>query len=142
MNVHLRGVRYGTYRGQATSGAISMPLTMEHEHDNIFRLDLQGRLRKGDFGRCEQQLESEITRRGAVRLLIMLDGFTGWDPGAPWNDLSFYMKHGDAIERIAIVGPDRWRSHMLMFAGADLRRAPVEYFTPGTAAEARAWLSS
>ena len=63
-------------------------------------------------------------------------------PGAPWNDLAFYMKHGDAIERIAIVGPDRWRSHMLMFAGADLRKAPVQYFPVGTAAEARAWLSS
>ena len=119
-----------------------MPLTMEHEHNNVFRLDLQGRLRKADFQQCEQRLEGEIAHRGAVRLLIVLDGFTGWDPGAPWNDLTFYMKHGDAIERIAIVGPDRWRSHMLMFAGADLRASPVEYFPLGTAAEARAWLSS
>ena len=119
-----------------------MPLTMEHERENIFRLDLQGRLRRADFESCEQQLEREILRQGRVRLLIVLEGFTGWDPGAPWNDLSFYMQHGDAIERIAIVGPDRWRSHMLMFAGADLRKAQVEYFPLGTAAEARAWLSS
>jgi hypothetical protein len=119
-----------------------MPLTMTHERDNVFRLDLQGRLRKVDFELCEQQLEHEIVEHGPVRLLILLDGFTGWDPGAPWNDLAFYMKHGDAIERIAIVGPNRWRSHMLMFAGADLRKAPVKYFQPGTAAEARAWLSS
>lgn len=119
-----------------------MPLTMAHEHDNVFRLDLQGRLRKVDFERCEQQLENEIAQNAPVRLLILLDGFTGWDPGAPWNDLGFYMKHGDAIERIAIVGPNRWRSHMLMFAGAGLRRAPVKFFPLGTAAEARAWLSS
>ena len=97
-----------------------MPLIMTPEHDHVFRLDLHGRLRKADFERCEQQLEKEIVQNGPVRLLILLDGFTGWDPGAPWNDLAFYMKHGDAIERIAIVGPDRWRSHMLMFAGADL----------------------
>jgi hypothetical protein len=122
--------------------ATSMPVTMQYEYDNIFRLDLQGRLRRADFHRCEQELEEEITRQGTVRLLIVLNGFTGWDPGAPWNDLSFYMQHGHAIERIAIVGPDRWRSHMLMFAGADLRRAEVEYFPLGTAAEARAWLSS
>ena len=119
-----------------------MPLIMTPEHDHVFRLDLHGRLRKADFERCEQQLEKEIVQNGPVRLLILLDGFTGWDPGAPWNDLAFYMKHGDAIERIAIVGPDRWRSHMLMFAGADLRKAPVQYFPVGTAAEARAWLSS
>jgi hypothetical protein len=119
-----------------------MSLTMEQEQDNVFRLDLQGRLSKGDFDRCQERLESEISRAGAVRLLIVLDEFSGWDPGAPWNDLSFYMKHGDAIERIAIVGPNRWRSHMLMFAGADLRKSPVQYFLPGTVAEARVWLAS
>ena len=118
-----------------------MPLTLEHETDNIFRLALRGPLKKTDLDRCEQQLEDEIVRRGPVKLLIMLDGFTGWDPGAPWNDLAFYMKYGDAIHRIAIVGPDRWRSHMLMFAGADLRTASVEYFPLGAAEEARAWLA-
>lgn len=119
-----------------------MPLTMEHEHDNVYRLDLHGRLGRTDFERCEQQLEKEIVQKGPVRLLIVLDRFTGWDPDAPWNELAYYMKHGDAIERIAVVGPDRWRRHMMMFAGADVRKAPVEYFPPGTLADARAWLSS
>lgn len=119
-----------------------MALTLEHERDNVFRANLTGRLHWNDFEHCQQQLEREIARLGTVRLLIVLDAFTGWDPGAPWNDLTFYMTHGDAIERIAIVGPDRWRDHMLMFAGADLRRAMVEYFLPDTAAEARAWLMS
>jgi hypothetical protein len=119
-----------------------MPLTMEHEQDNVFRLDLRGQLAQAEFDRCGKRLEREITEKGRVRLLIMLDGFTGWDEGFRWNDLSFYIEHGDAIDRIAIVGPDRWRSHMLMFAGADLRKGPVEYFPPGAGAEARAWLSS
>ncbi len=60
-----------------------MPLTMAHEHENVFRLDLHGRLRKADFEHCEKQLESEIVQRGTVMLLILLDGFTGWDAGAP-----------------------------------------------------------
>ncbi|HEX7019157.1 MAG TPA: STAS/SEC14 domain-containing protein [Gemmatimonadaceae bacterium] len=119
-----------------------MSATMEHEQRNIFRLDLQDRLRKVDFDYCGERLKSEIARCGTVRLLIVLRDFSGWDPTAPWADLSFYAQHGDAIERIAIVGPNRWRNHMLMFAGADLRQAPVEYFLPGTIAEARAWLSS
>ena len=119
-----------------------MPLTMEHERENIFRLHLEGRLRKIDLDTCERQLEREILVQGQVKLLVVLQGFTGWDPGAPWNDLSFYMQHGDAIERIAIVGPDHWRDHMLMFAGADLRRAQVQYFPLGTIADARDWLVS
>ena len=46
-------------------------------------------------------------RVGAVRLLIWLDEFEGWEPRDDWRDLSFYAKHGDAVERIAIVGDER-----------------------------------
>ena len=86
-------------------------------------------------------LAGEIGRIGPVRLLFVLDGFEGWEPHADWNDLTFYVKHGDGIERIAIVGHERWRSEALMFAAADLRRAPVEFFPEEGAANARAWLS-
>jgi hypothetical protein len=66
-------------------------------------------------------------RVGGVRLLFVLKGFLGWEAHSNWNDMSFYVKHGDRIERIAIVGPERWRSEALMFAGADLRKARVEF---------------
>ena len=56
--------------------------------------------------------------------------------------MTFYVKHGDSIERIAIVGDERWRGEALMFAAADLRRAPVEFFAESALAEARAWLSA
>ena len=121
---------------------IPMALAVECERDNVLRVDLRAKLRKVDLARCQQRLLAEMARIGPVRLLIVLDSFAGWDPDAPWNDLSCYVQNGDAIERIAIVGPDRWRRHMLMFAGADLRKAAVEYFPQEAAAEARAWLSS
>ena len=53
---------------------------------------------------------------------------------------AYYVKYGDRIERIAIVGPERWRSETLMFAG--VRRAPVGFFVDGAIAEARAWLTA
>ena len=52
------------------------------------------------------------------------------------------MSYGDAITRIAIVGDERWRSEMLMFAAADLRKAPVEFFSEGAITTARAWLAA
>lgn len=135
--------RFGTpCRQEVSVETTPMSLAMEHERDNIFRLDLCDTLRTIDLDRCQHQLVPEIERLGTVRLLIVVQNFAGWDPTAPWNDLSFYVKHGDAIERIAIVGPDRWRSHLLMFAAADLRKGRVEYFPPGAEAEARAWLSA
>jgi hypothetical protein len=120
---------------------ITMPLSMEREGGNVFRLDVRGTLRKADLDLCQQRLIREAGR-SPVRLLFVLDGFEGWEPDASWNDLSFYVSHGDAIERIAIVGDERWRSQTLMFAGADLRRAAVEFFPGNAVAEARGWLSA
>jgi hypothetical protein len=119
-----------------------MAMTLHHERDNIYRVDLVGKLGKKDFESCQEQLAGEMRRIGPVRLLIVLRGFDGWEPQANWNDLSFFVSHGDGIERIAIVGPERWRSETLMFAGADLRKGPVEFFRQDADAEARTWLSS
>jgi hypothetical protein len=83
-----------------------------------------------------------MRRVGAIRLLFVLDAFEGWEPHEGWSDLSFYVKHGDAIERIAIVGDERWKDEALMFASADLRKAPVEFFRTERLAGANDWLSA
>jgi hypothetical protein len=117
-----------------------MPISLDHECDNVYRVELAGTLQKGDLDRCQQHMAREIERIGPVRLLFILRQFEGWEQNGSWNDLSFYISHGDFIERIAIVGPARWRDETLMFAGADLRRAPVEFFQEGALAAARRWL--
>src|SRR5262245_13201232 len=119
-----------------------MSAALQHEHDNVFRIDIQGTLHKRDLDRCEQEMIGEIARLGSVRLLFVLERFEGWDPRDNWKDLTFYVKHGDQIERIAIVGEERWRSLALMFANADLRKGPVEYFAEDSVADARAWLGA
>ena len=119
-----------------------MAITMQHERDNIYRLEVSGLLKKADMDQWQDALIVEMARIGPVRLLFLLKGFDGWERNADWSDLTFYVKHGDKIERIAIVGDERWRSEALMFAGADLRRAPVEFFGEKALGNARTWLSS
>lgn len=118
-----------------------MPIQLHHEGDNVFRVDIRGTLVRRDLQACERQVLDEVQRLGAVRLLFVLRDFEGWDVRDNWRDLSFYVNHGDTIERIAIVGDERWRDLALMFASADLRQAPVEYFAQDAMAEARRWLS-
>ena len=120
-----------------------MPIAIQHEGTNIYRLDMSGRLGKPEFDRCQTSLAAEIQRIGPVRLLFVLSQFEGWEDNPNWGDLSFYVAHGDSIDRIAIVGDERWRGETLMFASVDLRRAPVEFFSSQNAlAEARAWLAA
>ena len=119
-----------------------MPMTVHHEGGSVYRLEVRGTLRKLELERCQNVLIADMDRVGPVRLLFLLERFEGWEPHDDWHDLTFYVKHGGAIERIAIVGDERWRTESLMFAGADLRKAPVEFFSPEKAADARAWLST
>jgi hypothetical protein len=118
-----------------------MPIAMQHERDNIYRLEVNGILKKADMDQWQDALIVEMARIGHVRLLFILKGFDGWERNADWSDLAFYVKHGDKIERIAIVGDERWRSETLMFASADLRRAQVEFFPEAALQDARAWLA-
>jgi hypothetical protein len=118
-----------------------MSIQLHHERDNVLRLDVDGTLLRRDLDACEQPVLDEVQRSGGVRLLFVLRDFEGWDAHDDWRDLSFYVTYGDAIERIAIVADPRWRDLSLMFASADLRKAPVEYFAPDAIAEAREWLS-
>jgi hypothetical protein len=118
-----------------------MPASVQHERANVFKLELRGLLLKSEMDECQRQLAEEMARVGAVKLLVVLERFEGWEPQASWNDLSFYVSHGDAIQRIAIVGDPQWRDLTMMFASADLRRAPVEFFVEHDRAGAREWLS-
>ena len=118
----------------------TMSIQLQQESPNVFRMDISGTLSRNEVEHCEAQLAQEMERGGTVRLLVVLESFNGWSTGDQWNDLGFYVKHGHAIERIAIVGDEEWRSLALMFANADLRAAPVEFFPRGGIGIARAWL--
>jgi hypothetical protein len=119
-----------------------MSMTVRHDLGNVYRVDVRGLLRSSEFETCQGVLRDEMRRVGPVRLLFVLEAFEGWEPLDDWRDLSFYVSHGAAIERIAIVGDERWRSESLLFANADLRGAPVEFFPPEQLAGARDWLSA
>jgi hypothetical protein len=139
-----RGRRRSAASGTFPAIQDLMPITMVQEADRVFRIAMNGLLRKPDLDRCQARLASEMRRLGPVRLLFVLEGFEGWEPADNWSDLTFYAKYGDCIDRIAIVGEERWRSEALMFAGDELRRAPVEYFarSAGDETAARAWLAT
>lgn len=122
------------------TGDVRVAISLHHEGANVYRLDVVGLMRKADLDQCGLTLADAMRRTPVVRLLFVLKDFEGWEPQANWHDLTFYVTHGDSIERIAIVGDPAWRSRALMFAAAGLRRAPVEFFAADDLAAARAWL--
>src|SRR3954467_11678700 len=116
-----------------------MPTTIEHDSADIFHVRLRGLLRIAEWRQVQTVAAREIDARGTIKLLFSLENFEGWEPGADWGDMQFYASHGRRqIERIAIIGDEQWRDQAILFAGAGLRKAEVEYFLPSESARARA----
>ena len=83
----------------------------------------------------------KIAPGGSVKLLILLEGFTGWERGAGWDDTEFFFSHRDDFEKIAVVGNPRFEAEVLAFTGAGLRKGPVKFFPETGESDARAWLA-
>jgi hypothetical protein len=118
-----------------------MPVQMQYEPNDICVLRISGILKRSEFGAEESALARHIETGSNPRLLVILEDFEGWERGANWNDLDFYISHGRKISKIAIVAERRWESLALAFAGAGVRRTPVKFFPPNELEQARSWLA-
>jgi SpoIIAA-like len=117
-----------------------MPVQMQYEPNDICVLRISGILKRSEFGAEESALARHVETGSNPRLLVILEDFQGWERGADWNDLDFYISHGRKISKIAIVAERRWEPLALAFAGAGVRRTPVKFFPPNELEQAKSWL--
>ena len=118
-----------------------MGATIKKEDDGLFVLRVSGALRKEEMDAVQAAGIEGMGPQENARVLVMVEeDFCGWVGGEVWGDMTFFMEHGDRIEKMAIVGDPKWESRMLMFSGAGLRRTPVKYFSCDRLAQARDWL--
>ena len=118
-----------------------MPVQIEHEPNDVCVLRISGTLKRSEFGAEQSALARDIDAGSKPRLLVVLENFQGWEPGADWNDLDFLFSYSHKITKIAIVADLRWEALALAFAGAGVRRAPVKFFPPSELEQARNWLA-
>ena len=118
-----------------------MSAKLEQHPDRLLVLRVGGELKKAELDAVQSRFAERIDATGAVRLLVLLESFTGWERGEQWGEVDFFLTHGDDIEKIAIVGDPRWETEALAFAGAGMRKGPVKFFPETEESEARAWLA-
>jgi hypothetical protein len=102
---------------------------------------ITGRLTQEELAQAQQAVASFLRARGKGRLMVLAIGFEGWESGGTWEDPSFQEENDRRIERMAIVGEQRWEDLALAFVGKGLRPFPIEYFGPAELDKARAWLA-
>jgi hypothetical protein len=56
--------------------------------------------------------------------------------------VSFLTEQGQHIDKMAIVGDEKWQDDALAFTAKGFRATAIEFFTPWRLNGARTWLSS
>jgi SpoIIAA-like len=105
----------------------------------IVYVAVSGKLEKEDYEMLVPEMERAIEQHGKINLLFELLDFHGWSVGAAWEDTKFGVKHFNDIERLAIVGENKWEKGMVIFA-KPFTTAKVRYFDIAERDEAERWM--
>ena len=119
-----------------------MSAALEQDPDRLVVLRVGEQLKKAELDAVQSEFVAKIAGNGTVRLLVLLEDFTGWERNEAWGETDFSFSHRNDFEKIAVVGKPRWEAEVLAFTGAGLRKGPVKFFHETGESEARAWLAA
>jgi hypothetical protein len=111
----------------------------EEAGGRILAVKLHGSLASGDYALFTRQAEQLIAKHGTLRILCHMHGFQGWEAETPREDLEFYFKHFNDIERMAFVGDQASEDGMAAFY-RPFAATQIRYFDESKAEEAREWI--
>jgi hypothetical protein len=87
-------------------------------------------------------VEGALQHHAKLRLYYMIGHeFTGFDPGAAWEDFKVGMEHLTRWERIAVVTDVDWMQHTIKAFGF-VMPGEMRVFPSANDAEARTWIAS
>jgi hypothetical protein len=113
----------------------------EENGGKVLAVHVSGKLAKVDYEDFVPEFERLVQQHGKLRVLFDMTDFHGWEAGALWEDIKFDIKHFADIERLAMVGEEKWQKGMATFC-RPFTKATIRYFDQGDAAKARRWLDA
>jgi hypothetical protein len=117
-----------------------MAFSMIDSSGPIIRVRIRWMLSKDEVTEIQAAAVEAIRRCGKISALFILDNFQGWDREGDWGDVAFLTEHDKDIDKIAVVGDERWRDLVYAFLAKGFRHAAVEYFGPSELRKAHQWL--
>jgi len=109
-------------------------------NNGVVTVTFEGTLTQAALLQAQQAVADIIRVEGKVRILVNAEKFEGWESGGAWDDFTFQEESDPFIEKLAIVGDERWENQVLIFAAKGLRRFPIEYFGTDEREMAYSWV--
>lgn len=107
--------------------------------DDLVAIEVDGKLKKGDYDKITPLIEKTVKDFGKIRLYIQLDNVDGIEPKAFREDVKTYLKHFNHMKKIAVVGKNQWEK---MWAGltGPFVSGEIKYFEFQKIETARVWI--
>ncbi len=105
----------------------------------VLGFQMSGKLHDQDYHSFVPIIDKAVAEHGKVRLLAHFHDFHGWDAHALWDDIKFSTTHCNKVERIALVGDQKWEKWMASVC-KPFTMAKIEYFDAAEIDKAWAWL--
>ena len=106
-----------------------MPVEVIDASGKLLQVKVRGTLQRAEYEKMLQLAREPI-------------GFEGWERHRDWGDVSFVTQEGRHIEKMVIVGDEKWRDEALAFTAAGFRPTAIEFFAASQLGNAKRWLST
>ena len=118
-----------------------MPVSWTISDNNLVTFKATGKLGMAEYQQIQSEIETLIQKVGYIKIVVLLEGFEGWEAAKGWEDTST-----DAIDpyikKFVIVGDEKWRDLATVFTLQGLRPVPIEYFSTDQYDAAMQWLNN
>ena len=118
-----------------------MPVQVINASGKLLEIKIRGMFKKAEHDRIVRIAKETIAREGKIRALLILEGFEGWERHEGWGDVSFMMEEGRDIEKMAIVGDEKWKDSVIAFTAKGFRPTAIEFFAASRVNAARVWVN-
>ena len=111
--------------------------------DNVVGITASGEVDAKDYETVLMPaIESALKKRDRIRVLYQLTPeFSGFTPGAMWDDAKLGVSHWKSFEKVAVVTDVHWIAHAIrMFAFA--WPAPIRVFSNKEQPDAGKWIAA
>ena len=106
---------------------------------SVIGFRMSEKLHDEDYKTFVPQIDKVLESHEKIRLLACFEDFHGWDMHALWDDMKFATTHCTKVDRIALVGDQKWEEWMAKVC-KPFTMAKVEYFDASNLDAAWDWL--
>jgi hypothetical protein len=119
-----------------------MPFELLKKQEQEIWMKISGQVSVEDYEKLQSLILSSLAVYNDCRMVFILDDFKGWSKDNRWDEILFMQEHQDKVQKIAIVGDEKWKDEVFMFTGKPFRKTEIEFFPENQLDQAKQWLSA